>query len=135
MQRKLFSVFKKRFEAEYITALQEKYIYNRPRFLQDNSIIVGDVVLIKKESIPRMKWGKGKIIELIRGNNGKIIGVKLNVYQTKLKRTVVINRPLQLIVPLEIANEPLEPAETIALSKPHCDAAKTADTIRRMITN
>ena len=41
--------------------------------------------------------------ELIRGNNGKIIGVKLNVYQTKLKRTVVINRPLQLIVPLEIA--------------------------------
>ena len=103
MQRKLFSVFKKRFEAEYITALQEKYIYNRPRFLQDNSIIVGDVVLIKKESIPRMKWRKGKIIELIRGNNGKIIGVKLNVYQTKLKRTVVINRPLQLIVPLEIA--------------------------------
>ena len=82
-----------------------------------------------------MKWCKGKIIELIRGNDGKVKGVKLNVYQTKLKKTVVINLPLQLIVPIEIANKPPEPAETIALSKPRSDAAKTADTIRRMITS
>ena len=52
-----------------------------------------------------------------------------------LKCTVVINRPLQLIVPFEIANEPPELAETIALLKPRRDAAKTADNIRRMITN
>ena len=82
-----------------------------------------------------MKWRKGKIIELIRGNDGKVRGVKLNVYQTKLKKTVVINRPLQLIVPFEIANEPPEPAETIALSNPRRNAAKTSDTIRRMITS
>ena len=55
MQKKLLFVFKKRFGAEYITALREKHIYNRPRFLQDNSVIVGDVVLIKEESIPRLK--------------------------------------------------------------------------------
>ena len=54
MQRKLLSVFKKRFEAGYITALREKHIYNRPHFLQDNSVIVADVFLIKEESIPRM---------------------------------------------------------------------------------
>ena len=82
-----------------------------------------------------MKWCKGKIIELIRGNDSKVRGVKLNVYQTKLKKAVVVNRPLQLTVPFEIANEPSEPAETIALSKPRCDAAKTADTICRMITS
>ena len=62
MQRKLLSVFKRRFEAECITALQEKHIYNKPHFLQDNSVIVGDVVLIKEESIPRMKWRKEKIV-------------------------------------------------------------------------
>ena len=129
------SVFKKHFEAECITALREKHIYNGPRFLQDNSVIVGDVVLIKEESIPKMKWSKGKTIELIRGNDGRVRGFKLNVYQTKLKKTVVINRPLQLIVPFEIANEPQEPAETKALSKPRCDAAKTADAIRRMVTS
>ena len=59
---------------------------------------------------------KGKIIELIRGNDGKVRRVKLNVYQTKPRKTVVINRPLQLIVPFEIASESPEPAETIALS-------------------
>ena len=40
MQRKLLSVFKKRFEAEYMAALREKHIYNRPRFLQDNNSIL-----------------------------------------------------------------------------------------------
>ena len=82
-----------------------------------------------------MKWRKEKIIGLIRGNDVKVRGSKSNVDQTKLKKTVVINRPLQLIVPFEIANEPPEPAETKALSKPRRDAAKTADTISRMITS
>ena len=52
-----------------------------------------------------MKWSKGKIIEVIRGNDGKVRGVKLNVYQTKLKKTVVINRPRQLIVPFEYCKQ------------------------------
>ena len=59
-----------------------------------------------------------------RGTDGKVRGVKLNVYQTKLKKTVVINQPLQLIVPFEISNEPPEPAETIALSKPRREVTK-----------
>ena len=82
-----------------------------------------------------MKWRKEKIIELIRGNDGKIRWVKLNIYQTKLNKTIVINRPLQLILLFEITNEPPELAETTAFSKPGHDAAKTADTIRRMITS
>ena len=68
----------RRFEAEYITALREKHIYERPRFLQDNSVTVSDVVLIKEESIPRMKWCKGKIIALILGIDRKVRGIKLN---------------------------------------------------------
>ena len=95
------------------------------------SVTAGDVVFIKEESIPRMKWRKWEINELICGNDGKV----RRVYQTKLKKTVVINRPLQLIVSFKIASEPPEPAETIALSKPRRDAAKTADTIRRLITS
>ena len=58
------------------------------------------------------------------GTDGKVRGVKLNVYKTKLKKTVVINLPLRLIVPFEISNEPPEPAETIALSKPRREATK-----------
>ena len=80
-----------------------------------------------------MKWRKGKIIELISGNDDQTTGIKSNVYQTKLKKTVVINRNLQLIVSSEITIEPPEPTETIALSRPCCYAAKTADTIRQII--
>ena len=40
MQRKLLSVLKKRFEEEYITVLQEKHIYKRPRFLLDNIVFL-----------------------------------------------------------------------------------------------
>ena len=40
MQRKLLSVFKKRFEEEYITVLQEKHIYKRPQFLLDNTVFL-----------------------------------------------------------------------------------------------
>ena len=51
MQRKLLSIFKRRLEAEYIKASREKHIYNRPRYLQDSSIIVCDVALIKEETL------------------------------------------------------------------------------------
>ena len=64
------------------------------RNIDDNcrtEVIVVDVVLIKEENIPRMKWRKGKIIKVIRGNYGKVTGVKLNLYQTKLKKTIVSN--------------------------------------------
>ena len=40
VQRKLLSVLKKRFEEEYITVLQEKHIYKRPRFLLDNTVFL-----------------------------------------------------------------------------------------------
>ena len=76
-----------------------------------------------------MKWRKRKIIEFICENDGKVGGIILSVYQTKLRKTVVINRPLQLIVPFEIASEPPETAETIARSKPLRDASKTAHII------
>ena len=81
---------------------------------------------------------KGKIIELIRGNDDKVRRVKLNVYQTKPRKTVVINRPLQLIVPFEIASESPEPARTRrndSTFKSPRDAAKASDTFRRMITS
>ena len=66
-----------------------------------------------------MKWHKGKI----NGNKGKVRRVKLNVYQTKLKKTVFINRPIQLKVSFEITN-----------SRSRHDAVETADAIR-MITS
>ena len=38
-----------------------------------HNIIIGDGVSMKEESIPRMKLHKGKIIELISGNDGMVL--------------------------------------------------------------
>ena len=37
-----------------------------------------------------MKQRKGKIIDLIYGNDDKVSGIKLKVYRTKLKKAVAI---------------------------------------------
>ena len=71
-----------------------------------------------------MKWLKGKIIQLICGNHGKVRGVKLKVYQARLKKTVVINRPLQLVVPFEITNETPKPVKKKELSNQRCDVCQ-----------
>lgn len=76
-----------------------------------NKATVGDEALINKDSILRMKQIKGKIIELISEINGQVRGVKLNINQTKLKKTCYsVNHTIQLIVPFEIVNETPEPA-------------------------
>ena len=52
-----------------------------------------------------MRWRKGKVINVKRGRDNLIRGVELEEYQPNLNKTVRINRPLQYIVPFEIAEE------------------------------
>ena len=58
-----------------------------------NKVTVSDEALINEESILRMKQIKRKIIELISGINGQVRGVKLNIHQTKLKKTCYKSTP------------------------------------------
>ena len=46
-----------------------------------------------------MLWGKGK-----DRRDNKIRGVELLAYQEKTRSTCTINRPIQHLVPLEVAN-------------------------------
>ena len=52
-----------------------------------------------------MRWRKGKAINVKRGRDNLIRAVELEEYQPNLNKTVRINRPLQYIVPFEIAEE------------------------------
>ena len=61
--------------------------------------MIGDVVLVKKNNVPRMNWEKEKIVNVIRGRDNMVTGVELCIFQPKLIRTMTINRLLQLIVP------------------------------------
>ena len=131
--------FFKRFEIDYIQSLQERYFYtNNKKYENKSSASVGDIVLIKENNIPRMKWRKGKIIKLIHGKDGLVRGVEICIYQRELNKTTTIKRPVQLIVPFEIMdqhqNEPKKSPPELDLEnskKPKRSAARNADAIRR----
>ena len=66
------SYFIKRFGDEYITAIQEREYYNHKKFKNSKELVIGDVVLVKEDNLPRMSWRKGRIINVIRGVNNLI---------------------------------------------------------------
>ena len=59
---------------------------------------------MKGDSAPRLSWQKGKVEKLIYGDDNLVRGADVCVYQDKLGKTIVIRRPLQLLVPLEVMN-------------------------------
>ena len=71
------SYFIKRFEDEYITDSQEREYYNHKKFKNSEQLVIGDVVLVKGDNLPRMSWRKGRIINVIRGADKLIRGAEI----------------------------------------------------------
>ena len=94
--------FAKRFTNEYLYLLHERYTYRIRKIDEDCRLCVGAIVLLREEFVPRMKWRKGKVMELIRGIDNKVRGDELLVCNKNSEKTSKIKRPLQLTVPLEI---------------------------------
>ena len=57
---------------------------------------VGEIVLIIGDEKNRGEWRKGKVVRLIKGKDDVVRGVTL------LHKRHTIDRPLQLVCPLEI---------------------------------
>ena len=57
---------------------------------------------MKDVNLPRLRWKKGHIAKLIRGNNGLVRGVSLDTIVSTINKTQCINCPLQHIIPLEL---------------------------------
>ena len=99
--RLLLSHFTKRWKNEYLLGLMEAC---RPRSQAREPVIsTGDIVLIKNEQTKRSFWKLGKIVELFPGTDGSIRSAKVQIVNDQGKYgTQVLNRPLKLLVPLEI---------------------------------
>ena len=65
---------------------------------------MNDIVLVTDHSIPCLSWRKGKIEKLIYGDGNLVRRADVCVYQDGLGKTIVIRRPLQLLVLSEITN-------------------------------
>ena len=116
--------FTKAFEKDYLKALQERDSYNMKckNHLVRNIVKIGDFVLIKENDKPHLD-------DVVRG-------VKLSVYQNKFDKVIILNRPLQLVVPLEVTEEELPDTNNniIEPARKRKTAAVNADTIRKLMT-
>ena len=88
-----------------------------------------DAVLVKENnSTPRLSWKKGVIEKLIIGNDKNVRDASARTKYGKSTKVIVLNRPLQLPIPLELSSS--ENIETIEKDKnkplqsiieKHCD--------------
>ena len=103
---------------------------------------MGDIVLVKNVNLPCLRWKKGRITKLIKGNNGLVRGVPLDTFSSITNKTQCTNRPLQRIITLNLKcihylnkNTELidsEPATRSNELRPRRVAAVNGDILRRL---
>ena len=131
--------FTNRFTKEYLLALLERHSNQKRKESNSGNVNlkIGDVVLMKDENKSRLLWRKGKVTKCLDSRDNKIRGAELLVHQEETRRTYTINRPIQHLEPLEVANmnrtilheEHDEPAGEM---RPRRQATENADIIKKL---
>ena len=102
--------FWKRWSREYLLELRDAHRRRNPR-KTDRALVVGDIVVVHDQDLPRGCWKLAQVQSLITGRDGVVRGAVLKVASSKGPPTT-LQRPLQLLYPLEISSEPLVTATT-----------------------
>ncbi|EFO83707.1 hypothetical protein CRE_02833 [Caenorhabditis remanei] len=102
------------FHRDYIKQLKTFQSLSQPNRVHSNLVkpILGEVVLLKDEDVPRKQWKMGIITELMKGRDGEIRSVRVRTTQKRKVRDGTlpykpfkiqeITRPLRLVIPLEL---------------------------------
>ena len=108
-QRRLLEQFTNRWRTEYLLSLREtaRVLHGSDK----DTISVGDVVVLKNESTPRMFRKLARVTELIKSKHNVIRAAKVIVVNSGKGRTTELRRPIQHLVPLELKLES-KPSET-----------------------
>lgn len=64
-------------------------------------ISVGDIVVIKNDSVPQIFWKLAKVEKLMTSNDGVTRSAKVRVMNSQRKRTTVLRLPIQYLVPFD----------------------------------
>jgi len=101
--RNLLEHFSQRWRKEYLLNLLESF---RSKQVEGKPLIkAGDVVILKNDQTKRAFWKLSRVIECFTGKDGNIRGAKVEVASSRGKK--VLNRPIQHLVPLEVASHDL----------------------------
>ena len=99
--------FWKRWSKEYLLELRDAY---RQRNVGGTStpVKIGDIVLVHDQDQPRGFWKVARVKKLIIGRDGLVRGAALGL-PSKNGQQTTLQRPLQLIYPLEITQSEYHP--------------------------
>ena len=90
------------------------------------------MVLLKDVSLPHLRWKKGPITEVIKGNNGLGRGVPLDTFISTTDKTRCSNGLLQNIVPLEFKETEKSDKNVEFLDNKNSEYPKDEDRPRRV---
>ena len=87
----------------YLNELRQFHIYRRRQSGSSCELEMGDIVLIKEDfKVPRNVWKLGKVVELVKGRDGKTRGAKLlTVSNSGLQQNCY--RPVQKLILLKLS--------------------------------
>ena len=81
---KMTQLFWKRWSSEFLTRLQHRGKW----FLEQKNLEIGELLLIKNESLSPRKWPLGRVVEVHRGNDGLVRVVTLRTLGGLIKRSI-----------------------------------------------
>ena len=109
---KLVSYFRERWRREYLTFLREHHNCLLTKKLV-RPVQCEDIVYLYDEKITHQLWNTGRIIELLPGRDGQVRSAIVR-NMDKSKKPVKLIRPVQKLIPLEVAaTESVEKEETV----------------------
>ena len=100
--RHLLGQFTRRWRNEYLTSLREHAVKNAKDQSDNTGVKVGDIVILKNESVRRSFWKLAKVEELHPGRDGKVRAATVKVAGAKCNSTS-LRRPIQHVIPLEVS--------------------------------
>ena len=102
----------KRWRHEYLLELRTSHRIDYKKGDRVKTTLIGQVVLIHDENHPRSLWKLTLVEELIKGSDGQVRGARVRT-QSGLDRSVILNRPVQHLYPLEVDSENTVDDQTI----------------------
>lgn len=75
--------FDKRSFNEYISSLHEKHCYDKKNVSDQCKLQIREIVLIKQENVPRLKWHKGQVMNYIVGQVNVFVQNSKNIHYIK----------------------------------------------------
>ena len=100
----LLDHFWKRWKGEYLLELREAHRDRNSTQSSKESIRINDIVVVHDENRSRGLWRVGRVVDLVRGNDGIVRGAKVRVAESGKKPTT-IRRPIQKLYPIENSHQ------------------------------